>query len=62
MLIPDGHATMAIGYLAAAIYHAAKEAATDPDEWLPTPPEWIELWNKALLETLHDYRKAYGEG
>lgn len=54
VVIDYEHTVGAIGWLSA---HLANEAGAwdgNAPEWFPQPPEWLELWNRALAETRAD--------
>jgi hypothetical protein len=41
----------AIGWLSAELAARADAWNGNAPEWFPEPPEWLELWNKALEAT-----------
>ena len=49
--ITTEHATLAIGWLSAEFAARADAWNGNAPEWFPEPPEWIELWDRALAET-----------
>jgi len=51
MTITEEHATMAIGHLSADLAARADAWNGNAPEWFPEPPEWLELWQKALEAT-----------
>lgn len=51
----DGHAVAAIGYVSAELAHRSGAWDGNSPDWFPEPPEWLELWNKALAATADVY-------
>lgn len=52
--------TLALGWLSAHLATAAKAWGGGAPAWFPEPPEWLELWSKALRETASDRSLAEG--
>lgn len=49
--ITKNHALAALGWLSAEFAIRADAWAGNAPEWFPEPPEWIDLWERALGET-----------
>ena len=43
-----GITTQAVGYLSAELAARADAWNGNAPDWFPEPPEWLELWDKAL--------------
>lgn len=41
----------AIGWLATELRHRTEGPGRTVPDWFPEPPEWLELWERALRET-----------
>jgi hypothetical protein len=41
----------AIGWLSAHLAHEADAWNGNAPAWFPEPPQWLELWEQALMET-----------
>jgi hypothetical protein len=46
-----GHTIAAIGWLSGHLAGEADAWNGNAPEWFPQPPEWLELWEQALMET-----------
>jgi hypothetical protein len=43
--------TLALGWLSAELADRAGAWKGNAPEWFPEPPEWLELWDRALKAT-----------
>jgi hypothetical protein len=57
-MISDSHAVSAVGYLSSELAARADAWNGNAPDWFPEPPEWIDLWERALLETDDGFEDA----
>ena len=50
-MIDEDQAIEAIGWLSAELAHRADASNGNAPDWLPEPPEWLDLWHQALAAT-----------
>jgi hypothetical protein len=46
--VSEAHAIQALGWLSAELAARADAWNGNAPEWFPEPPEWLELWRRAL--------------
>ena len=54
IVIEYEHTVGAIGWLSAYLADKADAWNGNAPEWFPQPPEWLDLWDRALAEARAD--------
>lgn len=51
MIEPIEREVLALGWLSAELAARADAWNGNAPDWFPEPPEWLDLWKRALAET-----------